>query len=183
MLGIGAMENNYMNVRGDLENAAWKARPQPGNIVLRRVRGRVLVRNDSVGVWQITRESLRYAHALYLRDKRDYSLLSERLRPEKVLDLNNIDPQVLTTYAGLLLRDLLDHFNGDVIQAAGAYNGTITHPNLHYAAGVQLVADYARKVMQRAADLNRRHAEYGCPPHGRARVGSGDLSPESGHAV
>jgi hypothetical protein len=106
MLGIGAMENNYMNVRGDLENAAWKARPQPGDIVLRRVRGRVLVRNDSVGLWQITRESLRYAHALYLRDKRDYSLLSERLRPEKVLDLNNIDPQVLTTYAGLLLQDL-----------------------------------------------------------------------------
>jgi hypothetical protein len=50
MLGIGAMENNYMNVRGDLENTAWKARPQPGDIVFRRARGRVLVRNDSVGV-------------------------------------------------------------------------------------------------------------------------------------
>jgi hypothetical protein len=155
MLGIGAMENNYMNVRGDLENTTWKRRPQPGDIVLRRERGRVLVRNDSVGIWQITRESLRYAHALYLKDKRDYSLLPERLRPERVLDLNNIDPQVLTTYAGLLLRDLLDRFNGDAIQAAGAYNGTVTHPNLHYAAGVQLIADYARKVIERAADLNR----------------------------
>jgi hypothetical protein len=155
MLGIGAMENNYMNVRGDLENTAWKRRPQPGDIVLWRERSRLLVCNDSVGVWQITRESLRYAHALYLKDKRDYSLLPERLRPERTLDLNNIDPQVLTTYAGLLLRDLLDRFNGDVIQAAGAYNGTVAHPNLHYAAGVQLVADYARKVIERAADLNR----------------------------
>jgi hypothetical protein len=46
-----------------------------------------------------------------------------------------------------------------VIQAAGAYNGTVNHPNLHYAAGVQIVADYARKVIERAADLNRSARE------------------------
>ena len=56
-LGIGAMENNYMNVAGDLENTAWKRRAEDGDIVLKRRRGRVLVKNDSMGVWQITRAS------------------------------------------------------------------------------------------------------------------------------
>jgi hypothetical protein len=58
-----------------------------------------------------------------------------------------------------------------VIQAAGAYNGTITHPNLHYAAGVQLVADYARKVIQRAADLNRSAREATSVDHSTLAVG------------
>ena len=74
-LGIGAMENNYMNVRGDIEHAVWKRRPQRGDIILRRSRNRVLVSDYAMGVWQITRETLRSAHALYLRDKRDYSAL------------------------------------------------------------------------------------------------------------
>lgn len=155
MLGIGAMENNYMDVPGDLDNTAWKTRPQSGDIILARARGRVLVRNDSRGVWQITRESLRHAHDLYLKDKRDYALLPPQLRPERVLAINNVEPAVLTTYAGLLLRELLDHFQGDEMRAAGAYNGTVTHPNLRYAAGVQLVAVYARKMIERAADRNR----------------------------
>jgi hypothetical protein len=155
MLAIGAMENNYLNVPGDLANTAWKRRPQPGDVILRRAHGRVLVRNDSVGVWQITRESLRYAHSLFLKDKRDYSLLPERLRPRAELDINNVDPAVLTTYAGLLLRDLLDHFQGDVVQAAGAYNGTIAHPNLQYAAGVEMIATYARRIIGRTIDLDR----------------------------
>jgi hypothetical protein len=155
MLGIGAMENNYLNIPGDLENTAWKRRAQPGDIVIRRARGRVLVRNDSAGIWQITRESLRYAHGIYLKDKRDYSKLPERLRPGRKLDVNNVNSVVLTTYAGLLLRDLLDHFEGDVVQAAGAYNGTVTHPNLQYAAGVQMIANYARNFIGRAADLDR----------------------------
>ena len=80
-LGVGAMENNYLDARGDLEHKVWKRRAKPGDIVLKRKRGRVLVLNYSIGVWQITRETLRYAHHLYLSDKRDYSLLPERLRP------------------------------------------------------------------------------------------------------
>ncbi|MCP5113691.1 MAG: hypothetical protein GY953_22890, partial [bacterium] len=35
-LGIGAMENNYMDVDGDLKHAVWKSREQAGDIVLRR---------------------------------------------------------------------------------------------------------------------------------------------------
>ncbi|HVW85752.1 MAG TPA: hypothetical protein VHB50_13780 [Bryobacteraceae bacterium] len=154
LLGIGAMENNYMDIPGDLENTAWKRRPEKGDIVIRRRRGKVLVRNDSRGVWQITRESLRYAHRLYLADKRDYSVLPERLRPPEKLDPDNVSSDVLTTYAGLLLRDLLDRFHGDVAKAAGAYNGGPDHPNDRYAAGVEMVAAYARRILDRAAARN-----------------------------
>lgn len=153
-LGIGAMENNYMNVEGDLRHAIWKRRSQKGDLVLKRRGGRVLVANSSSGVWQITRETLRYAQALYLRDKRDYSLLPPRLRPTRELDITNVPPEVLTTYAGLLFRDLLDRCEGDVLKAVGAYNGGLGNPNRHYAAGVEMVAKYARRVLERAAVLN-----------------------------
>lgn len=158
-LGIGAMENNYMNVAGDLKNTIWKKRAQPGDIILKRKRGRVLVRNDSMGVWQITRESLRYGHRLYLNDKRDYTQLPERLRPPRKLAFESVDPDVLTTYAGLLLRDLLDRFHGDVTMAAGAYNGGPDNPNVRYAAGVEMVASYARRIIGRAAEINRVELE------------------------
>jgi hypothetical protein len=160
LLGVGAMENNYMNVTGDLKNTTWKRHLDPGDILIRREHGRVLVKNDSVGVWQITRESLRYAQKLYLQDKRDYTLLPERLRPPKKLDLDHLDADVLTTYAGLLLRDLLDRFNGDVTLAAAAYNGGFDKPNLRYAAGVEMVADYARRVIGRAVEMDRIALEH-----------------------
>jgi hypothetical protein len=153
-LGIGAMENNYMNVRGDLEHSIWKRRPAKDDIVLERRRGRVRVLNDSAGVWQITRETLRYVHKLYLKDTRDYSKLPEHLRPPRELDINNVDPNVLTTYAGLLLRDLLDRFDGDVARAVGAYNGGPGNPNMRYEEGVRAAATHARNVLERAAALN-----------------------------
>ncbi len=153
LLGIGAMENNYLNARGDLNHAVWKRRPQEGDIVLRRRRGRVLVRNFSLGVWQITRETLRFAHSLYLADKRDYSKLPERLRPGRTLDLDRVQPGALTTYAGLLLRYLLDHFHGDVAKATAAYNGGIARPNPEYEAQVRQIVEYARRILGRAAAL------------------------------
>jgi hypothetical protein len=153
LLGIGAMENNYMDIRGDLQHAVWKRRAEPGDIVLRRHRGWVLVSNYSVGPWQITRETLRYAHSLYLRDreKRDYDLLPERLRPPRQLNLDHVSTGVLTTYAGLLLQHLLDYFHGDVQKAEGAYNGGRRDPNPKYSAGVEMVASYARKMVGMAA--------------------------------
>ncbi len=154
-LGGGAMENNYMNVAGDLKNTIWKRQAEEGDIVLKRKRGRVLVQNDSKGVWQITRESLRYAHRLFLNDKRDYTQLPERLRPPQKFDLNTVSTEVLTTYSGLLLRDLLDQFHGDVFLAAGAYNGGPKNPNARYAQGVEMVASYARRVIGRAAEMDR----------------------------
>jgi hypothetical protein len=153
-LGIGAMENNYMDVRGDLKHTVWKRRGEKGDIVLKRRRGRVLVLNYSTGPWQITRETLRYAHRLYLKDRRDYNLLPGRLRPERELNLDSIEPGVLTTYAGLLFRDLLDRFDGDVGKAVGAYNGGIGNPNAKYEEGVRLCAEYARDVLEHAAALN-----------------------------
>jgi soluble lytic murein transglycosylase-like protein len=63
---------------------------------------------------------------------------------------------VLTTYAGLLFRDLLDRFNGDVQKAVGAYNGGPRNPNLQYSAGVQVVANYARRILEQVADQNGR---------------------------
>jgi hypothetical protein len=149
-LGVGAMENDYMDVNGDLTHAVWKNRPQSGDIILRRGRERVLVSDYSVGAWQITRETIRAAHSLYLRDKRDYSVLPERLRPPRQLDLNTVSGPVLTTYAGLLLRDLLDHFHGDVQKAIGAYNGGEKTPNSGYAFAVTGIAEYARRVLEHA---------------------------------
>ncbi len=43
LLGIGAMENNYMDVRGDLKHTIWKRRPAKDDIVLERKKGRVRV--------------------------------------------------------------------------------------------------------------------------------------------
>jgi hypothetical protein len=153
-LGIGAMENNYMDVRGDLSNSIWKQRAAKDDIVLDRRKGRVRVLNDSAGRWQITRETLRYVHQLYLKDKRDYSRLASHLRPASELDLNKVDPDSLTTYAGLLLRELLDHFNGDAALAVGAYNGGPGNPNMRYEGGVRTVAAHARSILERAAALN-----------------------------
>ena len=152
-LGVGAMENDYMDVNGDLTHAVWKSRPQSGDIVLKRRRKRVLVSDYSVGAWQITRETIREAHRLYLQDKRDYSVLPERLRPARQLDLNSIGGPVLTTYAGLLLRELLDHFHGDVQKAIGAYNGGTKTPNPNYAFAVTNIAEYARRVLEHAPVL------------------------------
>ncbi len=152
-LGVGAMENDYMDVDGDLTHAVWKKRAQRDDIVLRRGRKRVMVSDYAIGTWQITRETLRAAHQLYLKDKRDYRLLPARLRPPRQLDLNSVDDAVLTTYAGLLLRGLLDHFGGDVDKATGAYNGGVKTPNPAYASGVKTVAEYARRVLEHATVL------------------------------
>ncbi len=151
LLGIGAMENNYLDVRGDLRHTVWKKHDHRGDTVLTRRNGRVLVRNYSLGPWQITRETLRYVHGLYRHDARDYSKLPRRLRPPEILDLDHVDTHVLTTYAGLLLRKLLDTFDGDIVKAQGAYNGGPGRPNLHYSEGVSMVSDYAHRVLIMAA--------------------------------
>lgn len=150
-MGVGAMENDYMDVNGDLTHAVWKKRAQRGDVVLRRTPKRVMVSDYAMGTWQITRETLRAAQQLYLHDKRDYSQLPARLRPSRDLDLNSVNDAVLTTYAGLLLRDLLDHFGGDVEKAIGAYNGGVRTPNPDYASEVKNVADYARRILEHAS--------------------------------
>jgi hypothetical protein len=157
-LGIGAMENNYMDVKGDLSHAVWKRRAGRGDVILKRRRGKVLVLNQASGVWQITRETLRYAHKLYRKDTRDYSLLPAELRPPEDFNPDEVNPEVLTTYAGLLFRDLLDRFHGDVARAVGAYNGGPGNPNPRYEEGVRMVADYARRIMEHAAALDGRPA-------------------------
>ena len=157
-MGVGAMENDYMDVDGDLTHTVWKKRADRGDIVLRRTKKRVMVSDYAMGTWQITRQTLRAAHELYLHDKRDYSQLPLRLRPSRVLDVNNVSDAVLTTYAGLLLRDLLDHFGGDVEKAIGAYNGGIRTPNPAYASSVKNIADYARRILEHAPEVDDRGA-------------------------
>jgi soluble lytic murein transglycosylase-like protein len=68
--------------------------------------------------------------------------------------LNSLNDEVLTTYAGLLLRDLLDRFGGDLDKAIGAYNGGVRSPNPAYASGVKTVAAYARRVIEHATLLD-----------------------------
>ncbi len=154
LLGIGAMENNYMNTPGDIGHTIWKRRPAKDDIIVEKRKGRYRVRNDSAGVWQITRETLRLAHRLYRSDKRDYSRLPERLRPSATLDINNVPPEHLTTYAGILLRNLIDRFDGDIAKAVGAYNGGPGNPNMRYYKGVEAAANHARRVLEQAAALN-----------------------------
>jgi len=159
-LGIGAMENNYLNVNGDLQHRVWKRRADPGDVIVRHSKRGVLVKNPALGVWQITRETLRFAHSLYLQDRsRDYSKLPPRLQPSRKLDIDNVPPETLTTYAGLLLRYLLDHFHGDVSLAVGAYNGGLGSPNATYETGVSRVADYARRILDRAALIHATAVE------------------------
>ncbi|WP_031497030.1 transglycosylase SLT domain-containing protein [Bryobacter aggregatus] len=153
-LGIGAIENNYMNVRGDLQHSIWKRQAAEDDIVLERRNGRVRVLNDSAGVWQITRQTLRQVHKHYLADKRDYTKLPARLRPPRQLKMKNLDPEILTTYAGLLFRTLLDHFKGNVTLAVGAYNGGPGKPNMRYEEGVRSAALHARDIIEKAAVLN-----------------------------
>lgn len=160
-LGVGAMENNYMEANGDLAHAVWKKRAQRGDIVLQHRSRRVLVSDYSIGLWQISRETLRRAHELYRKDKRDYTLLPARLRPPRELDVDSLDPELLTTYAGLLLRDLLDSFGGNVEKAIGAYNGGIRNPNPAYASGVKNVALYARKILEHASALDPQPPDPG----------------------
>ena len=114
----------------------------------------MLISDYSMGAWQITRETLREAHRLYLQDKRDYSLLPEHLRPSHDLDLNQANGAVLTTYAGLLLRELLDHYHGNVPAAIAAYNGGTATPNRRYAFEVAQIAEYARRILEHAPILH-----------------------------
>lgn len=159
-LGIGAVENNYMDVRGDLQHGVWKRKAEQGDIVLRRRGNRVYVMNFATGVWQITRETLRYAHNLYLKDlksgKRDYSTLPERLIPSEALYLDEVNSHWLTLYAGVLFRHLIDHFNGDLAKAIGAYNGGVGRPNARYEEHVRAAALHARRVLEQAAALSNQ---------------------------
>jgi hypothetical protein len=43
------MENNYMNVDGDLTHAVWKKSAERGDIILKRRSKRVLVSDYSIG--------------------------------------------------------------------------------------------------------------------------------------
>ncbi len=82
--------------------------------------------------------------------------MPERLRPAQELNLQEVSPEVLTTYAGLVFRDLIDRFHGDVALAVGAYNGGPGNPNPQYEAGVRKIAEYARTVLEQAAVLHGR---------------------------
>jgi hypothetical protein len=154
LLGIGAMENNFLNAAGDLNNAIWKNDVERDDIVLRRRGRKAWVLNSSIGTWQITRQSLRHAHELFLCDTRDYSKLPLEFRPTELLDMSFLSSRLLTTYAALLLRELLDYFDGNAFLATAAYNGTKLHPNLKYASGVENVASYARRVIGNTSRLD-----------------------------
>jgi hypothetical protein len=154
LLGIGAMENNFLNAPGDLNNAIWKNNVERDDIVIRQRGHKAWVLNSSIGTWQITRQSLRHAHELFLCDTRDYSKLPLEFRPTQELDMNFLSSRLLTTYAALLLRELLDYFDGNAFLATAAYNGSKQRPNLNYAGGVENVASYARRVIGNTARLN-----------------------------
>jgi len=79
-------ENDYMALTGDLTHAVWKSALSAMTSFFRRGRKRVMVSDYAMGTWQITRETLRAAHQLYLKEQHDYTLLPARLRPPRVLN-------------------------------------------------------------------------------------------------
>ena len=177
-IGVGAMENNFLDVRGDLHHSVWKRHWQPGDVLLRRRHGWILVKDFARGPWQITQSTLRVAHRLYLRDTRDYSRLPAYLRPHQKLDVDHISTPVLTTYAGLLLSNLLSNFHGNRYKAAGAYNGGDRRPNMQYAQGVFLVARYAHRVIARAVRQEQmRELLQNSPPPSTPPTPPGKLQP------
>ena len=95
------------------------------------------------------------AQRLYFQDDRDYAKLPAELGPPATLDLDHVDPRVLTTYAGLLFRYLLDRCGGDTETAVAAYNGGLNNPSLLYATGVTAAAVHAREFMEHAGVLGK----------------------------
>jgi len=79
--------------------------------------------------------------------ERRTELWTERLRPQPELKVNDVDPGVLTTFAGLLLRDLLDRFNGDASLAVAAYNGGPGNTSMRYEERVRAVATHVQSVL------------------------------------
>jgi len=57
------------------------------------------------------------------------------------------------------LRDLLDHFGGDVEKAIGAYNGGVKTPNPAYASSVKNIADYARRILEHSTAQDDSNAK------------------------
>jgi hypothetical protein len=106
-----------------------------------------------MGEWQISLESMRFAHVLYVRDDRDYALLPARLRPSGDFRTDVARPAVLTTYAGLLFRHLIDHFQGEITLALGAYNGGCGDPQPAYSASVAVAAASARRTVEESTAL------------------------------
>jgi hypothetical protein len=89
-----------------------------------------------------------------MRDDRDYALLPARLRPSGDFRADASRPDVLTTYAGLLFRHLIDHFQGDLTLALGAYNGGSGDPQPAYSASVGAAAASARRTVEESTALS-----------------------------
>ena len=75
-------------------------------------------------------------------------------RPQAVLR-EELPPGVLLTYAGLLLRDLLDKTGGGESDAWEAYSTPPDDPNVRQEVGVRRASLYARRLLRHAVDLNR----------------------------
>jgi len=78
-LGVGAMENDYMDVDGDLAHAVWKKRAH-GTTSFFAVAASVMVSDYAIAPGK-SPVNPPCRHQLYLKDKRDYRLLPARLRP------------------------------------------------------------------------------------------------------
>jgi hypothetical protein len=134
--------------------AHWSSQLRRSAVILLRA-GRAWLTVDRNSVtWQDLQQPLQQAHALYRADERDYTRLAERLRPQTVLR-EELPPGVLLTYAGLLLRDLLDKTGGRESEAWEAYNIPPDDPNVRQDVGVRRASLYAGRLLRHAVDLNR----------------------------
>lgn len=139
-----------------LPASRWTQYPGANHaVLLRNPAGTLVVENDSVE-WQEVLDALIHAQALVDADRRDYASLPDRLQPSRRLDLEK-RPDALFTYAGVLLRHLVDKAGGENLEAITARADRPDNPNVRYDPGVRRAAMYARRVLTHALHVNRLH--------------------------
>lgn len=139
-----------------LPASRWTRYPRANQaVLLRNPAAALVVENDSVE-WQEVLDALIHAQALVDADRRDYASLPDRLQPSRRLDLET-RPDALFTYAGVLLRHLVDKAGGENLEAITARADRPDNPNVRYDPGVRRAAMYARRVLTHALHVNRLH--------------------------
>ena len=145
----------------------WTRQPAAGDVVLLRIPGATLVADKAAVEWQEISEALAHAQAVLDSGSWDYSKLSSHLRPNGAPA--DTRPEVLLTYAGALMRHLVDTAGVTAPETIAAWADRPDNPNVRHDPGVRRAALYARRVLAYAVHINRTNllARLGFRPPGR----------------
>ena len=150
----GTVDTDYIDGTGHIRAARWRSEPSPKEVVIVRSNGRALTVPLDDPSWKLTEEAMQYAHALYMQDRSAGAPVAGLPQPPPTFN-SETRPDVCVTYAGRILRDLLDHCGGDARCTAHAMAVDPADPNVRLDLGVRRVALYAARVMQHLGALTR----------------------------